>query len=146
MTTRTNQTAPLTALRAQTKHADSKASILMGTDVAGLGFAVSQVSDGPMAVRICVGLAGLAFAASLCYALAVIFPRFGNAGSILRSLWRAPSESEVLKAFTPDSDNSAVDRLTTIICVKFGYIQRAIVLLVAAALLGVTSIIVGFVA
>ncbi|MEO3823173.1 hypothetical protein [Actinomadura sp. B10D3] len=111
--------------------------------MAGLGFVLTQVSGGSIAFRILMGIVGLAFVASMLFALAVLYPRSRASETWWRSLWPA-DESEVIQMFAPtESDNSAADHLAKIVCVKYRSVQWSIFLMAVAALPAVGAIIAG---
>ena len=79
--TATPLSVELAAVRAELPRVDAKCSTLAGLTMAGLAFLSTQVSHGPMVVRVLMGAAGVVLAAAtLVLLVAVIRPRMGTTG------------------------------------------------------------------
>lgn len=74
-------TNELAAVRAELPRVDAKCSTLTGLTMAGIAFLATQVTHGPVPVRILMGAAGLTLAAATVVLLtAVIRPRLASTG------------------------------------------------------------------
>jgi len=73
--------AELAAVRAELPRVDAKCGTMTSLSMAGLAFVATQVTHGPMVVRVLMGAAGVVLAAAtLVLLVAVIRPRLGTTG------------------------------------------------------------------
>lgn len=70
----------LAAVRAELPRVDAKCGTLTSLTMAGLAFITTQVTHGPLAVRVLMSAAGIVLAAATLVLLAVIKPRMGSTG------------------------------------------------------------------
>jgi Pycsar effector protein len=146
MTETTPLSAELAAVRAELPRVDAKCGTMTGLTMAGLAFLATQVTHGPIVVRVLMGAAGVTLAAAtLVLLLAVIRPRLGNTGF---RLYARMSPEKVRELFADQA--AAVGRqeqdlivLATITDRKYRHLRLAVDLTAVAVAITAMAILAG---
>jgi hypothetical protein len=135
----------LAAVRAELPRVDAKCGTLTGFTMAGLGFLATQVTHGPIVMRVLMGAAAVALAAATLVLLAVIKPSSGSTGFRMYARLSPDVVREVLadEAAVADLAERDLVTLSKIVHGKYAGLWAAVALTAVAVVLAAIAIVVG---